>query len=369
MTPPSGEGERPADVDTAAIAAEPRCRGRRYPWVKWVLIAALLGLLVGEGAYLWPQMHQSWRNLTGIKWGWAVAAILAELVSFSGFARIQKQLLHSGGVDIDQRQSLAVIYAANSMSVTLPAGQVFATAFSYRQLRRWGASPLVTSWQLAMSGVIAAAGLALLGFGGALLAGGSVNPYTLVISIAALIGLVWAGHYAATHPQSVERLLRAGLRRLNSMRGRAEDTGMNKVREVLAQLETVSIGTRNGVLTLIWTLLHRVGDVACLGFACYAVGADPHWAGLMIAFAVGKVVGTIPFMPAGLGYVDLTLVLALTSAAGLPNFLAVSAAFVYRLISLILVAIVGWIVFFFLFRRRHVKDAELDAQIDAELER
>ncbi|MGW6267044.1 hypothetical protein, partial [Cellulosimicrobium funkei] len=58
---------------------------------------------------------------------------------------------------------VAVVYGATAMSVTLPAGQVFSTAFTYRQTRRWGASPVVASWQLVFSGVVSAAGLALIG--------------------------------------------------------------------------------------------------------------------------------------------------------------------------------------------------------------
>lgn len=349
-------------------APSPSARGRLW-WVKWLILVVLVSLLAVEGIFLWPKLHQSWRNLQHVNWGWVALAILAEAISFSAFSRIQKQLLHSGGVDVTQPRSLSVIYAANSMSVTLPAGQVFSTAFSYRQIRRWGASPLVASWQLAISGVIGAAGLALLGFGGALLVGATANPYTLVFSVAGVIALVWAGHYAATHPDVMERLLRRIVSRINQIRHQPHDAGMDKIREILDQLESVDLNRRDAMLTLIWTLGHRIGDVACLGFSCYAVGADPKWAGLMIAFAAGKAVGTIPFAPAGLGYVDATLVATLTAAASMPSFQAVAAAFVYRLISLILVAVIGWIVFLFLFRRIRTLDLDLDAQIDAELER
>lgn len=351
----------------SAPAGRTRRRGKFW-WLKWLLGIALLALLVGEGIYLWPRLHESWRNLTQISWGWLAAAILAEAVSFSGFGRIQKQLLHSGGVEVSQRRSLAVVYAANSMSVTLPAGQVFATAFTYRQTRRWGATPIVASWQLAISGVIGAAGLALLGGGGTLLGVGSVSPYTLIFSLAGVVVLIWAGHYAATNPETIERIVTWAVTRVNRIRGHPDEHGMEKVREILDQLDSVDLNKGDAILTLIWTLGHRIGDVACLGFACLAIGADPSWAGLMIAFAAGKAVGTIPFAPGGIVYVDATLIAALTSAASMPAFQAVAAAFVYRLISFILVAIVGWVVFLFLFRRHHSTDLNLDAEIDAELE-
>ncbi len=341
----------------------PRRRGRWW-WLKWLAGVALLGLLIGEGIYLWPRLHESWRNLSDIHWGWLAACIAAEAVSFSGLARMQKQLLRAGHVQVNQRRSLAVIYASTAMSVTLPAGQVFSTGFTYRETRRWGASPIVASWQLAISGVISAVGLALLGYLGATLAGGSVSPFTLVFSLGAIIGLIWAGHYASTHPDAIDSVARWCVARLNALRRHPADDGLQQVRDVIAQLESVHVSRTDAVLTGCWSLIHRVGDVACLGFACYAVGADPRLAGLCIAFAVGKAVGTIPFAPGGIVYVDATLIASLTSAAGLPASQAVAAAFVYRGVSFILVAIVGWIVFLFLFRRHQHEDLEFDVDLE-----
>ena len=327
----------------------PRFR-HRLRWVKWVAAVALLALLIGEAIYLWPRLHESWRNISEVHWGWLVASIWLQAISISGYARTQKQLLRAGGVRVSQRRSLSVIYAATAMATTLPAGQVFSAAFAYRQQRRWGASPIVASWQLAISGVIHASGLALLGVAGALLVGGSINPVSVALSLGAMILLLLAINYAATHPDFME----AGAGRLlvwaNRLRKRPEQSGMAKVSEIIEQLESVELGRRDGALTLLWAVLHRAGDIGSLAFACYAVGADPRWAGILIVFAVGKAVGSIPFAPGGIVYVDATLITALTSAAGVPAAQAVAAAFVYRAISFILVAIVGWIVVLLFFR-------------------
>ncbi len=329
-----------------------------------MLGAALLALLIAEGVYLWPRLHESWRKLTEIHWGWLAVAIWLQAVSMSGFARVQKQLLNAGGVAVSQRKSVAVVYGATAMSVTLPAGQVFSTAFTYRQTRRWGASPIVASWQLVFSGVVAAVGLALLGVGGTLLAGGNVGPLNLILSLAAIVVLVLAGNYVSRNPGSLEALLRRQLALVNRLRKRPRDQGANKIADVLGQLESVDLGKRDGVLVAVWAVVHRFADVACLGAACYAVGADPRMAGLLLAFAIGKVVGSIPFAPGGIVYVDATLIYGLTAAAGLSAAQAVAAAFVYRMVSFILVAIVGWIVFLFLFRTRQAEDAEFEKEFE-----
>ena len=55
--------------------------------------------------------------------------------------------------------------------------------------------------------------------------------------------------------------------------------------------------------------------------------------------------GVASFAPGGIVYVDATLIYSLTVVAGLPAAQAVAVAGLYRLISFVLVAIVGWIVF------------------------
>ncbi|WP_067571963.1 lysylphosphatidylglycerol synthase transmembrane domain-containing protein [Nocardia acidivorans] len=344
-----------------APPAENSHRGRFW-WAKWVLGAALLGLLISEGVYLYPRLHESWKNLTEIHWGWVVACVFMQAFSMSGFGRIQKQLLHAGGVEVSQRKSVTVVYGATGMALTLPAGQVFSTAFTYRQTRRLGASPLVASWQLVMSGVVATAGLTLLGVFGAVLGGDRIGPVKVILSLGAVAALVWAFNYVSRHPGTVESALYRILHLFNRIRHRPVDAGAEKVGEILNQLESVDLGTRDGAVVAGWALVHRLADVACLGAACYAVGADPRLAGLMLAFAAGKAVGTIPFAPGGIVYVDATLIYSLTAAAGLPAAQAVAAAFLYRLVSFILVAIIGWIVFLFLFRKPQADDAEYEKE-------
>lgn len=355
-------GDEPAEHSAASSA--PKQRRGKFWWLKLVAAVALLALLIGEGIYLWPRLSDSWRKLTEIHWGWVVGCIALQALSISGAARVQKQLLRTGGVEVHQRKSVAVVYGATAMSVTLPAGQVFSTAFTYRQTRRWGANPIVASWQLVFSGAVSAVGLALLGVAGALLVGNRVGPVELILSLAAVAALVWAGNYIAANPGSLEKLLQRALAVFNRVRKRATDDGMDKIADLLAQLESVEMGRRDGAWVAMWAVLHRVADVACLGAACYAVGGDPRWTGLLIAFAAGKAVGSIPFAPGGIVYVDATLIYGLTAAASLPAFHAVAAAFVYRMVSFILVAIVGWILFLFQFRNRHADDAQYEKEFE-----
>lgn len=345
--------------ETSASAHKQR---PRFWWVRWVLGVALLGLLIAEGFFLWPSLSQSWHALSEIHWGWVAACIVAQAASMSSFGRVQKVLLGAAGVKISQLKSLSVIYASTAMSLTLPAGQVFSTAFTYRRTRRWGANPAVASWQVAMSGLLAAAGLTVLGVGGALFVGTAVNPFTAVFTVVGLLALVFAGRYVASHPESLEDLGRWALRWFNWARSKPADQGLDRWRDIIKQLESVQLRSKDAAIAFGWSFYNWVADIACLGFACWAVGAHPSVSALAIAYAAAKAVGSIPLMPGGLVYVEGTLIAAL-AAGGISGSDAVASVLVYRIISFILVAVVGWIVFVVLFRLQDREDLSADRDL------
>jgi hypothetical protein len=94
-------------------------------------------------------------------------------------------------------------------------------------------------------------------------------------------------------------------------------------------------------------------------------------AGLMVAYAASKAVGTaIPLLPGGLGVVDGVLVPALTSA-GMGAAESVTAVLVYRMVSYLLVALIGWVVIFVMFRGTYRDEENVDLmekEVDAQLQ-
>ena len=80
---------------------------------------------------------------------------------------------------------------------------------------------------------------------------------------------------------------------------------------------------------------------------------------MTVAYAAARAVGTIPLMPGGLLVVEAVLVPGLVSSGmSLPN--AISAMLIYRLISWLLIAAIGWVVFFFVFRTENTDDSDDD---------
>jgi hypothetical protein len=348
---------------------------RRFWWVRWLILALVLVILGVEAYLVWPKLKQTWFHLDEIEWEWVALCILAAFLSMDSFAQVQRALLASAGLKIGQWQSLSVILAANSLSQTMPGGQVLAPAFTYRETRRWGATPVVASWQVVMSGLMMAVGLAVLGLGGALLAGAQTSPFSIIFSISGFLAFALVAGYIARHPHSIEGLGVTLLRWFNNMRDKPSDHGVNRWQEILRQLQAVQLKPKETTVAFGWSMFNWVADVACLAFACYAVGGQPSISGLMVAYAASKAVGSaIPLLPGGLGVVDGVLVPALTSA-GMGAGSAVTAVLVYRMISYLGVALVGWVVIFVKFRTTYKSlespdevEEVIEEEIDAELD-
>jgi putative heme transporter len=335
---------------------EERARGR-YWWVRWAILAVVAIVLAVEVALVRDQLAKAAKSLYSANWWWLLASALAAVVLMHSFAEVQRTLLASAGVHVKKLRSEAAYYAANSLSTTLPGGPVLAATFLLRQQRIWGASTLVASWQLVMSGVLQAVGLALLGLGGAFFLGAKNNPLSLLFTLGGFVALLLLAQAVASRPELIDGIGCRVLSWVNSVRGKPADTGLAKWREMLSQLESVSLRRRDVAVAFSWSLVNRFADVACLGFAVYAAGYHASVGGLTVACAAARAVGTIPLMPGGLLVVEAVLVPGLVSS-GLPLSGAISAMLIYRLISWLLLAAVGWVMFFFMFRTENEVDPD-----------
>ncbi|MGB0437928.1 MAG: lysylphosphatidylglycerol synthase transmembrane domain-containing protein [Mycobacterium sp.] len=326
--------------------------------MRWVIIGVAIVVLTIEFALVRDQLAQAWKSLYTANLLWVLAAVIAAMASMHSFGHIQRTLLRSAGVHVRQWRSEAAFYAGNALSTTLPGGPVLSATFIYRQQRIWGASPVVASWQLVMSGALQVIGLALLGLGGAFMLGASKNPLSLIFSLGGFVALILLAQAVATRPELIEGIGARVLSWVNSLRGKPTGTGLGKLRAILTQLESVQLGRRDLGVAFSWSLFNWIADVACLLFACYATGGHPSIAGVTVAYAAARAVGSIPLMPGGLLIVEAVLVPGLVSS-GMPLAAAISAMLIYRLVSWIFISAIGWVVFFFMFRTE--KDIDPDS--------
>jgi len=154
-------------------------------------VVLIVGLIIfaafARGVFV-PAMQ----SLRHPHWGWLPVAIVAETASVAAFMGMQRQTPIQGGVKIPVRSAIAITYASNAVSVTVPvAGGTASTAFTVKQFSHHGASPAFITRALGMSGIISTAAFALaVGVTGKVGGGG----YTALIGAAvAIVGVVPIG--------------------------------------------------------------------------------------------------------------------------------------------------------------------------------
>src|ERR1700739_3942940 len=210
---------RDAPATTVNGQHEERARGK-YWWGRWAVLGVVAIVLAVQAQLVWEQVAKAAKSLYSAKWYWLLASALAAVALMHSFAEVQRTLLASAGVRVKELRSEAAYYAANALSTTLPGGPVLAATFLLRQQRIWGASTLVASWQLVMSGGLEEGGRALLGLGGAFFLGAKNNPFSLLFTLGGFVALLLLAQAVASRPELIEGIGCRVLARFNVLRGR-----------------------------------------------------------------------------------------------------------------------------------------------------
>lgn len=345
---------------TGTRGAEARRRVRMVlgnPWFKAIATLTVLGFILYWLRGQMPFFAEGFEAVTRPHWGWVTAALVFSYLSMSSYGSVQKLLLRSAGVRVGYWGSVGLVFSANAFSTSIPGGQVFGTTLTYRKTRQWGATRVVASWQLVISGVLSTVGIVLLALLGFFLVGTVSNPFLLALSAVGLVGIVVVVQWAARNPDRIEGSLLVILAWVNARRRRPADHGATAVRKVVEQAEAVELTKTQLSKAFVFSLLNWVADIGCLWAAANAVGAQHSIGGLCIAYVTGKIVASAPITPGGLGTVEFALITTLT-AGGLGAHQAFATVFVYRIVSFVLVALAGWVVFFLFYRGAVEPDPE-----------
>ncbi|GGK34110.1 membrane protein [Pilimelia terevasa] len=343
--PAPGAGHRPAGPAARAPAPPD---GRRRPrraraWVRRAAVLGLLGLLAVELVLGWPSLTSALSHLRAPHAGWLAGAVAAELASMGMYARMQRRLLLSAGVRVSIRRHVALAYAAHSLSVTLPGGPAFSTRFNYQQMRRFGATPAVASWCIALSGILSATALAVVTAAGVLTANGT--PQLLALAALAVAGLlITLGVRQVTHhPERLKPAARAALARVNRIRRRPAAAGLDRLRAFVDQLRAARLTPTHAAAAGTYATLNWLLDAGCLWMCFLAVGGGRIGVTqLLLAFCAGMAAASITIVPGGLGVIDSALILGLV-AGGVDTGTAIATVVLYRIISFGFVIGAGWV--------------------------
>src|SRR5260370_18189231 len=122
-------------------------------------VVVLVSVIVVERHALAESLHV----LARVNGAWFVLGVASEGVPLASFGLSRRQLMRVGGRPTSFSSVMAITYAANALSISVPfAGAELAMVFSYRQFRRHGVDAATTGWTLAVSAIFSTSALALL---------------------------------------------------------------------------------------------------------------------------------------------------------------------------------------------------------------
>lgn len=273
--------------------------------------------------------------LAGVDLTWAAVTVVASVVPFLG-AAISLAAFTPGRLPLGRAVSAQV--AASFLGVVVPptVGQLAVNARLLQRLGHVGttAAAVVGLTQLSSLAVtLVLLGAALTISGGTLTA--ALPSTTLLLTVLVLVVVALA------------------LLAVPALRQRFTDEVLPRVRLSLSQLRPLLRRPARLAAGFGGNLLLSAGYVLALYAALQAVNASPSLPQTAVVLLVGNAVGSAAPTPGGVGAVEAALTAGLV-AAGTPLEAALPAVLLFRLATVWLRVLPGWVAFTLLQRRGHL---------------
>jgi uncharacterized protein (TIRG00374 family) len=351
--PAGGATFSPVEAKAAAIETAQA----HPPTSKAVLKRVFVVVVAGAGIYFvlpsFMAVLDSWPRLATLNPMWFMAAIAAEVASFTCNFALQRLALRT----TSWFPVVTAGLAGNAVTDSLPGGDAAGAAVQFNMLTTAGFDN-----DTAVGGLTA---FSLLGVGGllalpvftlpAILAGAPASPgliRTALLGIAGFVLFAIFGVIILRTDRPLAALGRAvqGLRNWATRDRRPPMTGLDN--RLLTERDTIGAVLGKEWWQAVLLVAGRLGfDFACLLFALRATGASPRPSLVLLAYAAAGIVALFPVTPGGLGIVEASLS-GLLILAGVRPASALLATLAYRVASYWLPLLAGPLAYL-LFRRRY----------------
>jgi putative heme transporter len=322
------------------------------------VLFAVAGVLfvVATFAFLLPTIadyRDVWRVVRGLSWQWIAALTVVAAVNVLTFAPPWLVLLPG----LRFGSTLMLTQAATALSIVVPGGAAVGIAGAYGILRRWGFPPaavaravsLVSLWNQLANLAYPILALFLLSVAGeetAVLATAAfVGVAIFGVVLAALVLVLHSGPMAEGIGGVASRGatgIRRWLRRdpVTWSGASFERFRRDAVQLLRRRWHLLTLSTFAGSLTVFAVLLVSLR-------ALQVPGAEVSTAEAFAAWALARILGSVPITPGGIGIVELSLSATLIGFGG-NNTGVVAAVLVYRFLTMVptlalgLIAAASW---------------------------
>jgi uncharacterized membrane protein YbhN (UPF0104 family) len=319
---------------------------------KRILFGALsLGIIVATFAFFLPKIADYasvWDVVSSLTWEWLVVLALATALNLSTFPPPWMVALPG----LRYRPAFAVTQASTALSIVAPAGAAVGMAGSWGMLRGWGfpaaavtrAVTLTGIWNQLVNLAYPVVALFLLKVNGG---GGE----TALLGTAAFIGVAVLGVVIALlvlvlYSESLARDVGDAVARFVSWakslvrRGPVTWSGESFAR---FRNDAVELLRRRWHLLTLASFAGSLTVFVLLVLSLRAVGVTQSQVSLSEAFAAWalvRIIGTIPITPGGIGVIELGLTTALVTFGG-NNAGVVAAVLIYRFLTVVPTLVLG----------------------------
>jgi uncharacterized membrane protein YbhN (UPF0104 family) len=302
-----------------------------------VLAAAAVFVVLRAGSSL-GAVGATFKHL---RWHWLFLSVAAEGGSIFCLSWMQAHILQEGSLRVGARDLLPVTMASNAVTLSLPAGSLFAEGYTFRQYQRLGSSWALGVWAELAAGALQAFALATVALVGAAVVGAGLR-----LDLVPALGFVWAGAAVAAalfrRPGLLGRLVAKALYWSERHLSPKTSSHIRHAEKSLAQMDCFR--PSQGLWLKCWLVgaCNWALDCVVLVGGLLTVGAPVPWRAVLLSYAAAQLLVELPVTPGGLGLVEGGLTELLTRFH-LSVSQATAGTLMYRAVSYWLLLIVGWV--------------------------
>jgi putative heme transporter len=325
-------------------------RRSRGPLLRRIALAAVgLGIVVATFVYFLPTIAnygEVWDVVKGLSWPWIAALLGVTVINLVTFAPPWMIVLPG----LSFLQAMQVTQASTALSLVVPGGPAAGLAGAFGILRRWGFATRDIARALTLTGlwnqllnlsfpVVAVFLLTISGENTATLATAAfVGVAVLGVVVAGLVLVLVSDRLAHDVGEVAARFANWALGKVRRGPVRWSGASFERFREGAGDLLT----RRWHVLTLA-SLAGSLSVFAVLVVSLRALGVGASEVSLVEAFAAWaliRIIASVPITPGGIGVVELGLTGALVGFGG-NNAAVVAAVLVFRFLTVVPTLVLG----------------------------
>lgn len=323
-------------------------------WLNIITFAALVAIIF----FAWTDITHALQKITSLNVWVLLLIIPMQLFAFYGLGQLFHYFFRATGIDLSIKKLFSPMVELNFVNHVFPSGG--ASGFSYLPLRLkpYGVSPAKSTLaQLAryVTTFVVFVGLMFVALFILAVQGDANTFLVFAVSIMASSILFATGVlvFVVSRESRIDAFTKTLTLWINKVihifrRNHPETISLKKVREMFLELHEDYLVVRRNPRAmwpvLKWAILTNLAEVSLLYIAFLAHGDWVNPGAVLIAYVVANSVGLISILPGGVGMFE-PLMAAVLISGGIPAGVAVSATLVYRVLSLLVSLITGYLLY------------------------